>query len=156
MLYEVTGDLLADGAYNIICHQTNCMGIMGAGLAKKIADKYPVVQSRNKDWCRKNVLGTILPVWLENDKYCVNIYGQYSYGRKGRYTDYEALRAALNNFAKRVNSMPADYKIAFPHKIGCGLAGGDWNVVRPMLVAFANKVKQDVYIVKYPTWWADT
>ena len=27
----------------IICHQVNCKGVMGAGLAKQIRDKWPVV-----------------------------------------------------------------------------------------------------------------
>lgn len=31
--------------------------------------------------------------------------------------------------------------------IGCGLAGGDWVIVRGMLQDFADKVKKDVYIV---------
>ena len=30
----------------IICHQVNCKGVMGAGLAKQIRDKWPDVYDR--------------------------------------------------------------------------------------------------------------
>ena len=38
-LTTVTRDILSNKA-GIICHQVNCMGVMGSGLAKAIKDKY--------------------------------------------------------------------------------------------------------------------
>ena len=35
-----------------ICHQVNCKGVMGAGLAKQIADKYPLVKERYLEMCK--------------------------------------------------------------------------------------------------------
>lgn len=43
---HVKGDILATPTRNedtVICHQVNCCGVMGAGLAKQIRDKWPVV-----------------------------------------------------------------------------------------------------------------
>jgi len=158
MLYEVNGDILRDD-YQIICHQTNCKGVMGAGLAKDIALRYPKVYHRNKDYCHtKKALGTILPVQIAPGKTCVNIYGQENYGWEKRcYTNYEALKKALDTLADRINNanVPYESKIAFPKRMGCGLAGGEWAKVRALIEEFSNKVQQDVYIVSFSRKWGD-
>ena len=153
MLYEVTGDLLRNHNFNIFCHQTNCKGVMGAGIAKQIAALYPIVQEKNKEYCKRNPLGTVLPIQVSEDRICVNIYGQDGYGRGKRYTDYDALRAALDSFATRLNSskIPKYWNIGFPYRIGCGLAGGEWDTVRKMLEEFSDKVEYNVFVVKLPT-----
>jgi len=149
MLYEVTGDLIEDEKYKIFCHQTNCRGVMGSGIAKKIVDKYPVVQMRNKDYCkRKDILGTFLPVRVSQTRVCINLYGQDGYGRDKQYTDYKALESALNMLSIVLQKVPQDWSIGFPYRVGCGLGGGDWQVIKPLIEVFAGKVKQNVYIVK--------
>lgn len=151
MLYEVEGNLVRDDEYNIFCHQTNCMGVMGSGIAKQIADKYPVVQIRNADRCKQsNPLGTILVVRVAPQRFCVNMYGQYNYGREFKvYTDYEALQKCFDALAERLNksAIPDSWKIGFPNRMSCGLGGGSWNTVRAMIEDFSNKVYQNVYIV---------
>ena len=150
MLYEVEGDLVAEDKYNIFCHQTNCHGVMGSGIARQIAVRYPAVAARDKDYCRlHNPLGTMLPVRVQPNRVCVNLYGQYNYGRGQRFTDYRALQTALYALASRLNksNIPEDWVIGFPYRMGCGLAGGGWNHVRPMIEDFAKRVMQDVYIV---------
>lgn len=151
MLYEVEGDLVQDEQFNIICHQANCLGAMGAGIAKQIALKYPSVQVRNKDKCSKeNPLGSILVVKVGPQRFCVNLYGQYNYGRKYlTYTNYDALQKAMDELAERLNksNIPDDWKIAFPYRMACGLANGSWKTVYGMISDFADKVYQDVYIV---------
>ena len=34
---------------DILCHQVNCQGVMGAGLAKQIRSKYPEVYEQYKE-----------------------------------------------------------------------------------------------------------
>ena len=152
MLYEERGDIVNDDKYNIICHQTNCLGVMGAGLAGQIASRWPAVKERDKDNCSKrNPLGSILVVRIEQKRFCVNMYGQYDYGRNPNktYTDYNALQKALNELAARLNKsvIPDKWTVCFPKGIGCGLAHGKWMVIRPMIEEFEKKIPQDVYIV---------
>lgn len=147
MLYEVQGDLVNDESYQIFCHQTNCKGVMGAGIALQIVDKYPNVAIRNRDYCRLNKpLGTFLPIRVSPSRICVNIYSQDG---NGNYTDYKAMEHALNVLAERLNNskIPADWKIGFPYRMGCGLAGGAWNQVYVLIRSFSEKVKQNVYVV---------
>lgn len=152
MLYEVQGNLVEDEKYNIFCHQTNCMGVMGSGLALQIATKYPVVVHRNKEFCEHtNALGRILVVRTGN-RMCVNLYGQYDYGRLPNkvYTDYDALRSAFDEFARRINksNIPDSWIIGVPYKIGCGLAHGSWHIIHDIIKDFAEEVRLDVYIVR--------
>jgi hypothetical protein len=45
----------------------------------------------------------------------------------------------------------AALRVAFPHGIGCGLAGGDWREYRAALERWADSVPFSVYTVKLPT-----
>ena len=58
------------------------------------------------------------------------MFAQYKFGRVKRYTDYKAFRNCLSDI-KRI--VPAGTTIAFPHGIGCGLGGGKWEVILPMI-----------------------
>ena len=133
---------------NIICHQVNCQGVMGHGIAKQVKEKYKGVFNEYKRYCdahadnREAMLGEALIVdvdygaavldWLVNKerKYIANIFGQLTYGT-GLRTNYKALVLGLEvvaNFAKEHN-----LSVAIPYKIGCGLAGGDWNKVNILI-----------------------
>ena len=137
MLYEVNGDLVKDLQYDIFCHQTNCKGVMGAGIAKQIKEAYPEVAVADREYYSAvmksdpdSMLGTNLYVKTKDNRLCVNMYGQRNFGwGGGQKTDYA-------------------YIVGFPYGIGCGLGGGDWIVVRDIIVRFADSIKQDVYIVK--------
>lgn len=52
MIKYKQGDLIEafeKGEINIIAHQTNCTVGMGAGIAKKITDKYPELNKLDKE-----------------------------------------------------------------------------------------------------------
>lgn len=153
MLIYKTGDLLNFPA-TYICQQVNCMGVMGAGLAKQIALRWPIVKERYREYC-KNIplerrLGKcqIIPVGdmidMQKTQYVVNLFGQYDFGREDKlYTRYSALYAALRTLRKRIRP---NETVAFPYGIGCGLANGDWNTVGAAIdSAFSD---MDVYIVR--------
>lgn len=57
--------------------------------------------------------------------------GQLSYGQSGKYTDYEALYLCL----KTIDCVARDLKrpLYVPYGLGCGLAGGDWEIVYPLI-----------------------
>lgn len=51
MIYNIVGDLLKQDKVDIICHQTNCKGVMGAGIAFQIKRTYPEVFKKYKEFC---------------------------------------------------------------------------------------------------------
>jgi len=135
MIRIVEGDIL-QAPENIICHQVNCQGVMGSGLAKQIRARYPTVYNYYKDLCKKNdpdkQLGAVL--FMEfGDKVIANIFGQVNYGRSGVFTDYEGLRKGFLSVLYEATEIYKNYTIAIPYKIGCGLAGGDWEIVYQMI-----------------------
>ncbi len=146
MILYRTGDILcADNTTDIIAHQVNCMGVFGAGLAKQIAEQYPEVKSEYMTYCqtyRTDLLGRCQIVQAHKEqeagkqKIFANLFGQYSYGTsKGRcYTNYEAFRQALKTL--RDYARFYSLRISFPQGIGCGLAGGDWEVIHRYLTDF--------------------
>lgn len=135
----------------IIVQQVNCKGVMGAGLAKKIADKWPVVKTEYKSWCiqpGEDLLGTISHTKVAESLMVANVFGQLRYGKKGCFTNYVSLGRAL----RRVSGFARFFEVAsdnvyLPHGIGCGLAGGDWHVVS----AIIEQELPDAVICKLPS-----
>lgn len=114
----------------IIAHQCNCKGKMGAGLAKQIRRRYPVVYSKYKQACDRQLftLGKIQIIKVSDTPlYVANLAGQDDYGFSGQYTNYEALSQCLAKlYAKSLELNLTPY---LPYGIGCGLAGGNWETV---------------------------
>lgn len=122
----------------VICHQVNCIGIMGGGLALQIRQKYPNVYAAykaKKDW----KLGDCQLVEVSNgaSQFVANLAGQQiirsGFGKC--MTDYPYLAMALRtarDFAD-ANSLT----LYLPYMIGCGLAGGNWGRVSELIEEFA-------------------
>ena len=90
-----------------ICHQVNCRGVMGAGLAKQIKEKWPWIYDIYKRTCDSNIprnlLGTSEFIRGNDMVYIVNMYAQIDYGRDKCYTDYKAFKYCLMEIAKNVD-----------------------------------------------------
>lgn len=132
----VHGNLLESDA-KFICHQVNCQGVMGSGVAKQVREKWPIVYRAYKELCdansgkREGLLSRTQWVLAKNDVVVINIFAQLSYGRDGaKYTDLESLRVAFEGIAAHVGTHDP---IAMPYRIGCGLGGADWGKVMDML-----------------------
>ena len=150
---EVYGDLIEmanDGKFDVIAHGCNCWCTMGAGIALQIRTRWPNVTKYSlesddfKGWINK--LGQIEyeSHMTDADKWLVivNAYTQFQYGRAGVHTDYEALALCL----RKINVEFKDAKIGLP-KIGAGLAGGDWVVIKQII---QRELKDcNVTVVKY-------
>ena len=162
-IHVVKGDIFNTHC-NIICHQVNCQGVMGHGIAKQVKEKYKGVFNEYKRYCdahadnREAMPGEALIIdiddgaavldWLvdKERKYIANIFGQLTYGT-GLRTDYKALVLGLEvvaNFAKEHN-----LSVAIPYKIGCGLAGGDWNKVNILIEGVFAGTGLEVLMYRY-------
>lgn len=123
---------ILDADCDVIVHQVNCRGCMGKGLAKSIRAKYPEVYTAYMDVaCRLGslALGHVLTVEVAPGKYVANMFGQDSFGYVGRHTDYEAVEQALTTMNKCYRGLT----VGFPMYIGCGLGGGDWNIIYSLI-----------------------
>lgn len=70
----------------VIGQQVNCKGVMGAGLAKSIRDKYPIVYTeyRNALERDKNLLGHCQFVRVQDNKIVANFEGNYVSTKDGQ------------------------------------------------------------------------
>lgn len=143
-------DMAFNGDFDIIIHGCNCQCRMKSGIAKEIAERIPEAVEADKDAHKKgwNKLGLYSytnkvrswskeDVGMPSDFFGVfNAYTQEYWGTGVRQVDYEAVRFVFRKIAKdittedKANNTTA--RIGYP-KIGCGLAGGDWDIISKII-----------------------
>ena len=146
MVKYIKGDIL-NVTEGIIVQQVNCFGVMGAGLAKQIRDKWPSVYNRYQDRIyyspnNEDLLG--MTVWnrVDTNLFVASIFGQYDYGHGAKFTIYPALFKGLDYVfgMAETDQIP----IYIPKGLGCGLAGGNWDFVEVYIkdldCMFKNKI----------------
>ncbi len=128
-------------------HGCNCFKRMGSGVALAVKNTYPEMTDAdtNSECTPKQRLGTIMAVSLKNGKIGYNIYSQFNYGSDKIQVDYLALEKALI-LCKENMKIRSLKSLALP-KIGCGLAGGDWNIVEKIIEKVFEKT--DIKITIY-------
>ena len=153
---EVNGDLIKlakEGKFDVIAHGCNCRSVMKSGIAVSMAktfgcDKFPMelqgpsIQKLANIEFKCYVVGSNGAIWAiedgsnqlnEPELYVVNAYTQNMYGRNhpgGKHApiDYEAVRICM----RKMNVIFKGMKIGLP-KIGAGLAGGEWHIIRNII-----------------------
>lgn len=138
----------------IIAHVVNDIGAWGAGFVLAVSKKYPRDHIVYKDWIRgespypyheRAKFGTILPIQHEDGVTDVLLLAQNGVGgRPGAIPlSYWGLESALTYLAQYEQRQP----IHMP-RIGCGLAGGTWDKVGPMVESILNR--REVYVYDLP------
>jgi O-acetyl-ADP-ribose deacetylase (regulator of RNase III) len=134
----VKGDLL-DAPEKIIAHGCNAQGVMGSGVALAIKNKYPsayISYMKLIKYCKDNLKSPLChcAVAFSKDKIILNAITQEFYGRDGKqYVNYEAVTRSLARGIKALLAQGHDVRrIAIP-KIGAGLGGGDWEIIKGLL-----------------------
>lgn len=152
MVNYVKGNLL-DSDCDYICHQVNCQGVMGSGIARQIREKWPEVYKSYRTlyedctWARSVMLGRIdIANIIDDKRKVINMFTQQFCGYDGkRYTSYDAFAMALETIKYKV---PIGYTIGFPKNIGCGLGGGNWKVISALIEEILGHT-HDVYIYEF-------
>lgn len=104
---------------------------MGGGIALALRQRYPVIFPEYQQLCRAGQLKIgmiqLVPVSQVNNLYVCNLAGQDGLGGDRCYTDYDALRLAFARLQQ--DSDRLELPVYLPYGLGCGLAGGDWQIV---------------------------
>lgn len=130
------GDLIQlalNGEFDVIVHGCNCHCQMGRGIALTIKKLLPEAyiadcQTPKSD---KTKLGTISIAEIVRGDIrfaVVNAYTQFDWAGEGVKVDYQAIRQVMRVIKQQFTGK----KIAYP-KIGAGLAGGDWDIIYPII-----------------------
>lgn len=132
---ETKGNVL-DVSEGIIAHGCNALGVMGAGIAKQIKERYPEAFRVYKQWERENglALGSVSFAQVGPRLWIANVVTQERiYGARGEcLADLDAIEAGFAAVGRKARSL--GLRVEMP-LVGCGLAGGQWSDVRPRVVA---------------------
>jgi O-acetyl-ADP-ribose deacetylase (regulator of RNase III) len=160
MIEIIKGSLL-EAKEKYIAHQCNSVSNQAGGLAYYIFKKFPyadIYQSRPHPF---RAMGPDFPghfVLCGNgveNRFVCNMVCQYypgSPGSKDSLLDgFDAREKYFERCLVKMAKIPNMESIAFPHSIGCGLAGGNWENYLQMLEMFEIGVnlKQTVRVVIY-------
>lgn len=149
MIKEYIKGSILDAPQKYIAHGVNAQNVMGSGVAKVLFDKYPSVKEDyhfyHKEYeehidSNEELLGIYSVSDQSDGKSILNCYTQEFYGYDERkYVSYDAI---FNCFKSMVDLGVKE--IAIP-KIGCGLAGGNWEIVS-RIIDDATGDNLDVYV----------
>lgn len=106
----------------------------GNGLASALRRKWPVVQDEFRQWAQEAgqfTLGGAHCTQAERGISVFTMIAQHGYGASTRpRVRYEALASCLMRLGEEAISLGASVHIP---RVGCGQAGGDWEVVEELL-----------------------
>lgn len=129
---ERVGDLF-EAPQKILGHGVNCQGVMGAGIAKRFADRYPDMYysyvSHSRDWLRPGMCSFH---FVEEGKVVVNLATQDKPGPNARYGWVVASIVSAVSAMSNVPVLAPVREMAIP-RIGCGIGGLLWPVVKKCL-----------------------
>jgi O-acetyl-ADP-ribose deacetylase (regulator of RNase III) len=136
----------------IIAHICNDLGGWGKGFVLAISKKWNAPEKEYRNWFKTNLnfdLGEIQLVNVETEIWIANMIGQHKVitNSKGippiRYRAVEECLEKLSNEALKLNA-----SIHMP-RIGCGLAGGKWEEIEPIINKTLLKNNVEVYVYDF-------
>ncbi|MCX4748209.1 macro domain-containing protein [Kitasatospora sp. NBC_01287] len=122
----------------VIAHVCNDLGGWGKGFVLALSRRWPEPEAAFRRWHRERAandfgLGALQLVQVEPDIWVANLVGQRGI-RTGRSSGppvrYPAIDTALARLADPVLALGASVHLP---RIGCGLAGGRWEKVEPLI-----------------------
>lgn len=132
MIVIKEGDLF-DAPRGLICHQVNCKGNMGRGVAKTFKEKYPDVFKYYVYLCHNNRASELLGSCLfKGNTVCMFAQDDWR-GRNTCNTDYTAFRQCCKQIISYLQQHDPFILVNMPFGIGAGLGGGDWTIIYDIL-----------------------
>ncbi|WP_225840014.1 macro domain-containing protein [Streptomyces sp. NK08204] len=136
----------------VIAHLCNDIGGWGRGFVQAVSRRWPEPEAAYRAWHRDRAkndfgLGAVRLVKVAPDVWVANMIGQRGIRRarsSGAPVRYEAIDSALARLADEVVELGASVHMP---RIGCGLAGGRWSRVEPLVTE--RLVKRGISVTVY-------
>ena len=129
-------DLAEAGDFDIVVQGCNCFNTMGGGIAREIRERYPMAAVVDNETLKGdyNKLGNYTTAFT-GKFLIVNAYTQYNMSRGTDVFEYTAFQLIL----EKLVHVYGDKRIGLPY-IGMGLAGGNKDIIIPLIREFAEFV----------------
>ena len=133
----------------LIVHICNDIGGWGKGFVLAISKRWKKPEKEYREWFKsqeKFELGEVQFVNVESDITIANMIGQHKIKKTNGQIPirYKAVKSCLEKVA--VFSRENNYSIHMP-RIGCGLAGGNWNEIE--LIIKEELINRDIKVTVY-------
>ncbi|MDR2237278.1 MAG: macro domain-containing protein [Chryseobacterium sp.] len=151
----IKGDATAPQAKGtkIIAHICNDLGGWGKGFVLAVSKRWKEPEKEYRNWHRFRSennfgLGELQIVQVEQYIYVANMIGQKGMktGSNGIPVRYEAIEKCLEELSRQALRIHAS--IHMP-RIGCGLAGGKWEHIEPIIEKTLLKNNLEVYVYDF-------
>ncbi|MCU0436411.1 MAG: macro domain-containing protein [Raineya sp.] len=135
----------------IIAHICNNIGGWGKGFVVAISKRWKEPEKAYREWHRDRAkndfeLGSIQIVQVEEYIYVANMIGQQGIktGSNGVPIRYEAVEQCLEKLSEKALELGASVHMP---RIGCGLAGGKWEKIEPLIekTLITNNISTTIY-----------
>jgi O-acetyl-ADP-ribose deacetylase (regulator of RNase III) len=140
----------ADGR-KIIAQVCNDIGAWGKGFVLAVARRWPEAEQDYRQWHRDRAdndfgLGAVRLVQVQPDIWVANMIGQHGIKRAaaGPPIRYDAVAQCLASLADHALRLEASVHMP---RIGCGLAGGRWEQIEPIIVT--ELCERDIVVTVY-------
>jgi O-acetyl-ADP-ribose deacetylase (regulator of RNase III) len=139
-LVTVGGDATSPQAKGpkIVAHVCNDLGGWGKGFVVAVSRRWPEPERDYREWHRGRSgndfgLGAVRVIQVKPDTWVANMVGQHGIrtGSSGPPIRYDALERCLTRLADHAVTLGASVHMP---RIGCGLAGGRWELVEPIIL----------------------
>ncbi|WP_343632138.1 macro domain-containing protein [Fluviicola sp.] len=120
----------------IIVHICNDVGGWGKGFVMAISNRWKEPENQFREWFKSQdnfELGEVRFVQVESDLWVANVIGQHKIHKDEHGNPpirYGAIRQGLTKTAAFAEEI--DASVHMP-RIGCGLAGGTWDQIEPII-----------------------
>ncbi|MDI5981125.1 macro domain-containing protein [Amycolatopsis magusensis] len=136
----LTGDATSpqSAGPSIVAHICNDRGGWGKGFVAAVSRRWREPEAAYRRWYRERAtndfgLGAMQLVEVEPETWVANMVGQHGV-RTSRSTGppirYDAVRRCLGHLATQARDRTASVHLP---RIGCGLAGGSWEQIEPLV-----------------------
>lgn len=128
-----------------LVNPVNCVGVMGAGLAKQFKGIFPenFKKYQRQCWDKTLVIGVCFTT-TEANKMIINLPTKFHYKNGSQY-DY--IQAGLNALVRHIKHYKIT-SIAIP-ALGCGLGGLEFSKVQAMIEETLSVLDEEIYVELY-------
>ncbi|WP_271764735.1 macro domain-containing protein [Aquimarina algiphila] len=137
----------------IIVHVCNNLGGWGKGFVLAISKRWSEPEKSYREWHRNRAkndfeLGAVQIIKVSDYLHVANMIAQQGMktGSKGVPIRYEAVQKCLEKVGLEAQKLNAS--IHMP-RIGCGLAGGKWDKIEPIIIDTLIQKNIDVFVYDF-------
>lgn len=137
----------------IIVHVCNDIGAWGKGFVMAISKRWKTPEENYKRWYASKeffCLGEVQLVQVEKTIWVANLIGQHKIRNNKEANPpirYDAIKIGLHKVVEEAEDLNASVHMP---RIGCGLAGGKWELIEPLIeeTLLKNNIETIVYDFK--------